>query len=394
MLGIPAGSVQESFTEVLLEPSAEADYQERCNWRRGRYSNGAPVIEGSSGARVLIPGPIRKWGPFRIEPASRMKTLPKRYEFLGMPVIAQSLPMHALLETAERVAKSNATVLVTGETGSGKEIAARAIHHYSLRCSKPWVDVNCGALPESLIEAELVGHERGAFSGADQARPGLFEMADGGTLYLDEIGELEARMQVRLLRVLDGAPFYRVGGRKKVQVDVRIVAATNRDLEAEVAERRFRSDLYHRICQFQLPVPALRERRDDIVPLARFLLEQQGFNAELTNDAIALLESYDWPGNIRELRNVVLRAALMSRNDIVTAADLELTPVAPRQQSQSLVLADCSLSTLEKDAIGQALQQTDGNRTRAADLLGISRRTLIRRLKTYETERLESCAIS
>ncbi len=323
-----------------------------------------------------------------------MKTLPKRYEFLGMPVIAQSLPMHALLETAERVAKSNATVLVTGETGSGKEIAARAIHHYSLRCSKPWVDVNCGALPESLIEAELFGHERGAFSGADQARPGLFEMADGGTLYLDEIGELEARMQVRLLRVLDGAPFYRVGGRKKVQVDVRIVAATNRDLEAEVAERRFRSDLYHRICQFQLPVPALRERRDDIVPLARFLLEQQGFNAELTNDAIALLESYDWPGNIRELRNVVLRAALMSRNDIVTAADLELTPVAPRQQSQSLVLADCSLSTLEKDAIGQALQQTDGNRTRAADLLGISRRTLIRRLKTYETERLESCAIS
>ena len=299
--------------------------------------------------------------------------------------------MHALIKTAQRVARSDAAVLVTGETGSGKELAARAIHHFSLRCSKPWVDVSCGALPESLIEAELFGHERGAFSGADQARPGLFEMADGGTLYLDEIGELEARMQVRLLRVLDGASFYRVGGTKKVNVNVRIVAATNRDLEAEVAARRFRSDLYHRICQVHLRVPALRERPEDIAPLASFLLEQQGLDLELTEDAIARLEAYDWPGNVRELRNVVLRTALMSESEMITAESLEIKPSTDHGSPAG---KNGSLNALEQNAIQQALEQTDGNRTQAAGLLGISRRTLIRRLKSYEPERAESLAAS
>ncbi len=323
-----------------------------------------------------------------------MQTSAKRFEFLGMPFVTRSATMLGLIETAARVARSEAAVLITGETGTGKELAARAIHHYSMRCSKPWVDVNCGALPETLIEAELFGHERGAFSGADRPRPGLFEMADRGTLYLDEIGELEPRMQVRLLRVLDGAPFYRVGGRRKVQTDVRIVTATNRDLGEEVTERRFRSDLYHRIRQVHLRVPPLRERREDILPLAEFLLERQGVSAKLSPAAIVRLEGHDWPGNIRELRNVVVQAALLNGGAPIAAAELEISPSGPSQPASPPAGVSGALSAIEKSAIEQALVQTGGNRSHAADLLGISRRTLLRRLKSYEAEREDSLVAS
>ena len=323
-----------------------------------------------------------------------METLTKRYDFLGMPLVVRSRRMHELIENARRVARSGVTVLVQGETGSGKELAARAIHHFSLRCSKPWVDINCGALPEGLIEAELFGHERGAFSGADQARPGLVEIADGGTLYLDEIGELEARMQVRLLRLLDGAPYYRIGGRKKIAVDVRVVAATNRDLEVEVEAGRFRSDLYYRICQVQLTVPPLRARREDVAPLAKFFLEQQGLDVELADDAVARLEAYDWPGNVRELHNVVLRAALLHDGERITAADLDIGPSKAARHPSAGSGPDALLSELEKSAIERALEQKNGNRTHAADLLGISRRTLLRRLKSYEAEQAGALAAS
>ncbi|HEY3839984.1 MAG TPA: sigma 54-interacting transcriptional regulator, partial [Bryobacteraceae bacterium] len=195
--------------------------------------------------------------------------------FLGLPAVIVSPAMRRLMELVERVARTSASVLIIGETGSGKEIVARAIHHFSVRSSKPWVDVNCAALPDQLMESELFGHERGAFSGADSMRQGLFEMAHTGTLFLDEIGELEPRMQVKLLRVLDGVPYYRLGGQRKIQVNTRVLAATNQDLEAAVRSGGFRSDLYHRLNQCQVRVPPLRERVEDIVPLAEHFLRQQ-----------------------------------------------------------------------------------------------------------------------
>src|SRR5580692_11013425 len=187
--------------------------------------------------------------------------------FLGMTAVIASEPMRRLLETVERVARSAATVLIVGESGTGKELIARAVHHFSPRGHKPWVDLSCAALPEHLLESELFGYDRGAFSGADTAKPGLFELAHQGTLFLDEVGELDPKMQVKLLRVLDGVPYYRLGGTKKVSADVRVVAATNQNLERMVAEGRFRGDLFHRLSQLTLRVPPLRARLDDIAPL-------------------------------------------------------------------------------------------------------------------------------
>src|SRR5437588_1736472 len=212
----------------------------------------------------------------------------------------------------ERVAQQDVAVLIVGETGSGKEMVAKAIHQHSLRCGKPFVDINCAALPENLVESELFGYEKGAFSGADASKPGLFEMADKGTLFLDEIGELQLHTQLKLLRVLDGQPFYRLGGHRKIKVDVRIVAATNQDLEAAVKEARFRRDLFHRLGQFQLRVPPLRERPEDIVALAEHFLKLKAAAKHFTAEAISVLLSHAWPGNIRELRNLVAKVAMES----------------------------------------------------------------------------------
>src|SRR3984893_688909 len=245
--------------------------------------------------------------------------------FLGMEAVIASEPMRDLLATIERVARSQATVLITGESGSGKELIARAVHHYSMRSHKPWVDLSCAALPEHLIESELFGYEKGAFSGADTSKPGLFEMASGGTIFLDEIGELDPRVQVKLLRVLDSVAYYRLGGVKKVSVDVRVVAATNQDLEKAVSEGRFRGDLYHRLAQFTLQVPPLRQRVADIAPLARHFLAQHDPRLSLTPSAMAVLEAQQWPGNIRELRNVVTKAAVLAPTQEITASDLPIT---------------------------------------------------------------------
>src|SRR4051812_16090543 len=212
----------------------------------------------------LVPGvPIRSSGD---------EMAVQRHVYLGMPAIIASDAMARVLENAQRVARASVAVLITGETGCGKEIVARAIHQMSLRCSRPWIDINCGALPELLMESELFGHERGAFSGADAAKAGLFELAHTGSLFLDEVGELDPRMQVKLLRVLDGVPYYRLGSQKKTTVDVRILAATNQDLERSASQGRFRSDLYHRLTEYQIHVPPLRSRVDDILPLADYFL--------------------------------------------------------------------------------------------------------------------------
>jgi DNA-binding NtrC family response regulator len=301
--------------------------------------------------------------------------------FLGLPAVIVSPAMRRVMEIAERVARTSAAVLIIGETGTGKEIVARAIHHFSVRSAKPWVDVNCAALPEQLMESELFGHEKGAFSGADTTKRGLFEMADTGTLFLDEVGELDPRMQVKLLRVLDGVPYYRLGGQKKVHVNTRILAATNQNLEAAVRAGRFRSDLYHRLNQFEVRVPPLRERREDIVPLAEYFLRQQSETAAFSEDAKRLLLTFAWHGNARELRNVVITAVVQATGTIINAEDLgcrdTLSSDTPRASG------GLRLDGLEREAIFDALQKTAGHHQNAANILGISRRTLSRKLKLY-----------
>ena len=297
--------------------------------------------------------------------------------------------MRKLMGMVDRVAMSSASVLISGETGSGKEVIARAIHARSLRSNKPWVDINCAALPEHLVESELFGYEKGAFSGADAVKPGMFELADQGTLFLDEIGELEPRIQVKLLRVLDGAPYYRLGGSRKVAFDVRIVAATNQPLEEAVKSGRFRSDLFHRLSQIQLRVPPLRERPEDILALARIYLQQAKAGAHFAPDVLDVLVAQPWPGNVRELRNVVVQAATMAATMEITRADLpiELQRVAEREAETAVPFeGTANLDEMEKTAILRALQKCGGHQGLAAEQLGISRRTLSRKLKQFRIE--------
>jgi transcriptional regulator with PAS, ATPase and Fis domain len=298
--------------------------------------------------------------------------------------IIASPVMHRFLSLVERVASHSETVLVTGETGSGKELIARTIHQSSERRNRPWIDINCAALPENLVESELFGYEKGAFSGAETSKPGLFELADKGMLFLDEIGELQTQTQVKLLRVLDGQPFYRLGGHRKIRVDVRIVAATNQDLGAAVNEGRFRQDLFHRLSQFQLRVPALRERPEDIVALGEHFLRLKAPGKSFSEQAISAMLSHAWPGNIRELRNLVARLAMeypASEIDFPkVTATLTGGPSALRQTASMPV---SNLESMEEQMIIKALERTGGQRTMAAEQLGISRRTLSRKLKEY-----------
>ncbi|HZU24830.1 MAG TPA: sigma-54 dependent transcriptional regulator [Bryobacteraceae bacterium] len=311
--------------------------------------------------------------------------------FLGMAAVVASQPMHEILDLVRRVAQTNVTVLIGGESGSGKEVVARALHHHSLRATKPWVDVSCAALPDNLIESELFGYDKGAFSGADSAKPGLFELAHQGTLFLDEIGELEPRMQVKLLRVLDGVPYYRLGGVRKITTDVRIIAATNRDLAEMVEDGKFRGDLYHRIGQITIHVPPLRERIEDIIPLAEHFLHQHNPELFLSATAQEALRSYRWPGNIRELRNVLTRAAVLSRGLEIRRTDLP-PEIQNGQYSAPQTTAAVDLDGMERRMILQALAETQGHHSRAAQRLGISRRTLSRKLKSYAMEDAQSYA--
>ncbi|MGH9569788.1 MAG: sigma 54-interacting transcriptional regulator, partial [Candidatus Angelobacter sp.] len=291
---------------------------------------------------------------------------------------------------AQQVATHPAAVLIVGETGSGKEMVARAIHQHSLRCNNPWVDVNCAAIPEHLVESELFGYEKGAFSGAETQKPGLFEMADQGTLFLDEIGDLDAKVQVKLLRVLDGVPYYRLGGSKKVKVDVRIVAATNQDLEALAHTGKFRRDLYHRLAQFKLEIPPLRERPEDLLGIAQQVLHQHCPEARFTSDAVEAMLAYGWPGNVRELRNSVFRAVMLAKDPQreITAADLKLQYTPADSLTNAPLTRD--LDHFERQKVLGALERCGGKQGKAAEELGISRRTLLRKLKAYREEQAEA----
>ena len=305
-------------------------------------------------------------------------------EIDGTNLILASPLMHRFMRMVDRVAGHTESVLITGETGTGKELIARTIHQSSHRSSRPWIDINCAALPENLVESELFGYEKGAFTGADSSRAGLFELADKGTLFLDEIGELQLQTQVKLLRVLDGYPFYRLGGHRKIKVDVRIVAATNQDLDAAVAAGRFRQDLFHRLGQFQLRVPPLRERPEDIVALAEHFLRLKKADGSLAPDAITALLSHGWPGNVRELRNLIARVAVESRQPEIHKSQIEDAMSGnPAAQRQSASMPVGNLDSMEEQMIIRALERSGGHRSQAAEQLGISRRTLSRKLKEY-----------
>jgi DNA-binding NtrC family response regulator/predicted hydrocarbon binding protein len=304
-------------------------------------------------------------------------------------IVARSNTMRKLVELARRVARVDSTVLVTGESGSGKERIARFIHDESTRAAGPFVAVNCGAITETLLESELFGHARGAFTGAMQDRPGLFEAANGGTLLLDEVGEVSPGMQVKLLRALQEREIRRVGENRSRAVDVRVLAATNRDLSSEVGKGAFRQDLYYRLKVVELPVPALRERRDDILPLARVLLAAAALRmksrvAGLSPSTADQLLRYDWPGNVRELENAMERAVALARGSRVELDDLpeEVRSAAPLPAAATAGSVR-PLDDVEKEYILAALERNGGNQTRTAKQLRIGAATLYRKLKSY-----------
>lgn len=315
-------------------------------------------------------------------------------------IVAESQQMKEALRLINRVAPSDTSVLITGESGVGKELVAQAIHKMSRRSDKPFIDLNCAALQDTLLESELFGHEAGAFSGAKARKLGLFEIADGGTIFLDEIMEMPMQLQSKLLRALETRSFFRVGGTKKVEVDVRLVAATNRDKDSAVADGIFRSDLMYRINSFEIFVPPLRERREDIEPLARHLLRKLAGHEEpeLSPAAIEALTAYDWSGNVRQLRNCLERAILLTDNGIITprelppevafrterpAVSVSFSSNGSTQASTFQNSAPSNLRDVERQQILGALEKTGWHRGKTADLLGISPSTLYRRLREY-----------
>jgi len=294
-----------------------------------------------------------------------------------------------LLALTERVAPSDSTVLITGETGAGKEMVAKLLHSRSPRAKRPFVVVECAALQEELLQSELFGHERGAFTGADRRKAGLFEVADGGTIFLDEIGEVSPSTQVKLLRVLDTGSFRHVGGTTEIKVDVRVVAATNRDLERRVAQGLFREDLYYRLSTIILRLPPLRERERDIDLLTQHFIgllnDRFGLQKRIGSDALELLREHDWPGNVRELLHAVERAVILCEGDEIAPAHLPRTVRSGTETTRSYSGGEPlpSLADLERSHIEKVLDSVEGHRGKAARILGISERNLYRKLKAY-----------
>ncbi len=313
-------------------------------------------------------------------------------------LIGESPDMTELKDRMGLIAETDATVLIRGESGCGKELIARSIHRQSPRREGPFVCVNCAALNESLLESELFGHEKGAFTGAVDRKIGRFEQADGGTLFLDEVGEMSSTIQAKFLRILEGFPFERIGGRKPIQVNVRIVAATNRDLEEAVEDGDFRKDLYFRLQVAEITASPLRERRNDIEILAKAFLQKfvtktgrviKGF----TDEALQLLKEYNWPGNVRELQNTIERTVILCRNEVVRASDIQLSSLASRpaaataERSAPGSYRELSMADVEQEHILSTLEHTGWNKSKASQILGIERSTLDRKLKRYHVPR-------
>jgi two-component system response regulator AtoC len=321
----------------------------------------------------------------------------------ALDIIAASTAMKEVIDTIFKIADFKTTVLLTGESGTGKELIAKAIHQSSKRRTKAFIPINCAAIPENLIESELFGHKRGSFTDAVKDKRGLFEEADGGTILLDEIGELPTHLQVKILRVLQESEIRLVGDNTDLSIDVRVIAATLRDLESDVLEGRFRDDLYYRLNVVSIHIPPLRERKEDIPVLAKHFVEKQRRRlglpiSEISDDAMCALVGHSWPGNIRELENCIERAMILAKGDTI---DIESLPPSlhskgdARTHKDSSILAPDELSIkiqsrmLEIHLITKALEQTKGNRTHAAKLLEISHRTLLYKLKDYGIDESE-----
>ncbi len=340
---------------------------------------------------------VRKAAEFhRLRQENHLLRRAVRDQYRLEQLVGVSEPMQQVLEFVQKVADSDSTVMIQGESGTGKELVARMLHFNSLRRDRPLVPVNCGAIPENLLESELFGHEKGAFTGATHARMGRFELAHGGTIFLDEIGELSLPLQVKLLRVLQEREFERVGGNRTIHVDVRIIAATNQDLETMVEERRFRQDLFYRLNVIPIVIPPLRERRTDIPLLIDHFLTRfnQSKHTEvvgLDDEALRLLTEYDWPGNIRELENMMERLVVLKKQGILSSEDLpqkiSRRSIIPELKEQFIRLSEDGIhlsrevEQYEKHLIMEALKKANGVTARAAQLLHLNRTTLVEKLK-------------
>ena len=307
-------------------------------------------------------------------------------------IIGESLAMRGMLSLIKKVAPSDATVLILGESGTGKELVATSIHENSLRKSKPFIKLNCAAIPAELLESELFGHEKGAFTGATKFKPGKFDMADNGTLFLDEIGDMPLKLQSKILRVIQEKEFYRVGGSSTVKVDVRFIASTNQNLEKMVQEGAFREDLYYRLNVFTLHLPPLRERKEDIPLLVERFLQNLPKRVEISSIALQMIMAYPWPGNIRELKNVIESAAVIAEDGFIEPAQLpgSITGAFNTRSSEISLPVNLSLdermNEIEKSIIIEALRKTGGVQVRATELLGINQRSLWHRIKKHKID--------
>ncbi len=368
-----------SRRHATVEETAAGYLLKDQNSTNGTFLDGVRVREG-----FLAPGSAIRLGQTEMtfSPLEERVKVPlsSRENFGGL--IGATVSMREVFGILERVAPTDMTVLIQGETGTGKELAARAIHDHSRRAQGPFVVFDCGAAAPTLIESELFGHEKGAFTDAVKARQGAFELADRGTLFLDEIGELSAALQPKLLRALDQREVKRVGAEQAVNVNVRVVAATNRDLEKEVKAGRFREDLFYRLSAVSIQLPPLRKRKEDIDPIAKRLLAGSGSKAiALSPEAAAALAAYSWPGNVRELRNVLERASALSDGKLIEARDLFLSQGKKTTTIEGL--SGKTLEEIEKAAIQATLKSCAGNKTEAAKQLGIAYSTLYEKMKKY-----------
>jgi two-component system response regulator AtoC len=316
----------------------------------------------------------------------------KEWPDIEQHIVGTSKKMQQILKMIGKIAPKDSTVLLEGESGTGKEVIADAIHRHSNRSNEPFIKVNCGALPDSLLESELFGHEEGAFTGANQVRLGRFELADGGTIFLDEVNALAPATQIKLLRVLQNFTFERVGGEETINTDARVIAATNKNLKKEVENNNFREDLYYRLNVLNLSIPPLRERLDDIEPLAKYFLKKYAQNKEIyiSEEALEYLKSYHWPGNVRELENTIERATVLMNGTVLEREDLSISLKADLDNIYETHTEDGNIpmqkiiQSVEKDLIIKGLHRTNWNKTKAAKLLGINRRLLYSKIDQYE----------
>jgi Nif-specific regulatory protein len=383
-IGVPIRIAQQVVGVLTAQPVAGTEYL------IAEYGRFLEVVANLIGQNVRLAWEVeRKFRDLLDERDQLLRTVRGQYGFDN--VIGHAKAMRQVFEQVRQVAKWNTTVLIRGETGTGKDLIASAVHYNSSRAHGPLIRLNCAALPENLLESELFGHEKGAFTGAITQRKGRFEQADGGTLFLDEIGDISPTFQAKLLRVIQGREFERVGGNRTIKVDVRIIAATHQDLEAAVAAGKFREDLYYRLNVMPIFLPPLRERMEDIPSIVQFLVNkishQQGRELTLTDAAIRILMHHDWPGNVRELENCLERAAVMTKTTVIDRDAILLTGIEERisishGNAQSIDLNDPNLD--ERERVIAALEKTGWVQAKAARLLGITPRQIAYRIQTLK----------